>query len=791
LLKLLKYLKKYKWYVLLILVLVAAQAVAQLTLPDYMSRIIGEGIRSPAYQTTEPNGGGEPVICLLDPRTAALLPGENAALFAVKKYERTVLSPLVLNAGGYAQLVDTNGAPIGYDENGRLSGAPAYEKDASGNFILDSRTRLKIPLFLRDDMSGFIVTDKNGEAAAGGYEAVMGPYLMPVVLLRYQTDPAPLALDRYGNAVLAGLYTDAAGGAVSVRIGEGSMPAARFEREGTDDSRFGTLLLDAEGFAQIAQVSYLSVILKYGLIMLAVTFLISAAAVTANFFASKTSMAFGKDIRSAVYKKVNAFSAEDSGKFGTASLITRTTNDVTQVQQLILMSMRMVVMTPVMFIGGLIMALQKSADMTLVLLFSIPVILAVVVIAARLVIPLFKRMQKSIDRLTLVSRESLTGVRVIRAFGREDTEDKRYAESNREVADVAVKANRIMSALMPVMMVVMSFTSLAVVLIAVLVAKNDIAGTTFTAFGNMMAVTQYIMQIMMSLLMVMLMFVMFPRASASAARINEVLAVTDTIPDAENPVLPQGGFKGVLRFENVSFRFAGSARDVLSGISLTCEPGTVTAFIGSTGSGKSTLINLIPRLHDVTAGRITLDGADIRGIPQKTLREQIAFAPQKALLFTGTVRDNLLFGSEGASEERLRRAAEISQSEEFLSSLPDGLDHEVDQGGVNFSGGQKQRLSIARALVRDAKIYIFDDCFSALDFKTDAKLRKALAENMRGSTVLMVAQRIGTVRSADNIVVLDEGGIAGMGKHAGLLQTCPVYREIALSQLSEEELENE
>lgn len=504
--------------------------------------------------------------------------------------------------------------------------------------------------------------------------------------------------------------------------------------------------------------------------------------ITASFFSSKVATGFGKSLRSKIFSHVGEFSLHEFDKIGTASLITRTTNDITQVQQVLVMMLRMMVMAPMMCIGGIIMAFSKDAKLTIVLGIALPILVLAIVIIARSGIPLFKVMQIKLDNLNRVLRENLTGIRVIRSFNRVEHEKKRFNEANYDLTSTAIKVNKIMAAMMPIMMVVLNLTTVAIIWFGGIRISNG-----HMQVGDMMAFIQYAMQIMFSFIMLSMMFVMIPRASVSAVRINEVLG---TVADIKNPsvsVLGEGK-KGLVEFQNVTFSYPGAEMPAISTISFSMKPGEVTAIIGGTGSGKSTLINLIPRFYDVDSGKILVDGVDVREMTQESLREKIGFVPQTAILFTGTISENIRFGKENATDEEVQHAAKIAQATEFISNMPDGFNAVIAQGGTNVSGGQKQRLSIARALVRKPEIYIFDDSFSALDFKTDAKLRAALKEETIDSTVLIVAQRVSTIMDADQIIVLDDGEIAGIGKHRELMETSTVYREIVMSQLSEEEI---
>lgn len=523
-------------------------------------------------------------------------------------------------------------------------------------------------------------------------------------------------------------------------------------------------------------------IMKIGGIMLIVAAFSAVSMIFASLLSSKASMGFGRDLRRKVFAHVEEFSLREFDSIGTASLITRTTNDITQVQQVSIMMLRMMVRAPMMCIGGIIMALSKNARLSIIMLFSMPVLFAVIYIVGKKGFPLFKMIQKKIDRVNLVLREQLTGIRVIRAFDRTRHEEERFDTANKDLTDTSIKVNRIMTLLMPLINIILNFTIIAVIWFG---SKHIDSG--IMQVGDLMAFIQYVMQIMFSMVMLSMMFIMLPRASASASRINEVLDMVPTIEDKES-LSVIGDKKGFLEFKDVTFSYPGAEKPVLTHISFSAKPGETTAIIGGTGSGKSTLINLIPRFYDVDSGAILVDGIDVRDLSQEELRSRIGFVPQKAVLFTGTIADNIRYGKEDATDEEIGYAAEIAQAADFISNMDKGFDSFIAQGGTNVSGGQKQRISIARALVRKPEIYIFDDSFSALDFKTDARLRKALKKETKNATVIIVAQRVSTVMDADRIIVLDEGRIVGIGKHKELLAGCEVYREIVSSQLSEEEI---
>jgi len=521
---------------------------------------------------------------------------------------------------------------------------------------------------------------------------------------------------------------------------------------------------------------------KIGGYMLLITGGGALCAILAGFLSSKSAVGFGRIIRNKVFTKVTDFSLHEFDKIGTATMITRTTNDITQIQMVLVIIMRMMVAAPMMAIGGVVMALSKDKPLTIVLGVAIPVLAVTIAMIAIKVMPLFKKMQIKIDRINLVLREKLTGIRVIRAFNRDEYEKKRFDAANTDLTTLYIKINKIMAFLMPGLMMIMNLTVLAILWFGIVrIDKGDMQ------LGSLMAFTQYAMQIMFSMLMVSMMFIMVPRAQAAAVRVNEILATKPGIEDKPDST-KQGHGKGYIEFKDVSFSYHGAEQPAVSHITFKAAPGEITAIIGSTGSGKTTLVNLIPRFYDVESGSVLIDGIDIRDMTQDALREKIGFIPQKTLLFSGTIADNIRFGKEDASDDEVRHAAETAQAMEFISSMDKGFDHDIAQAGVNVSGGQKQRLAIARALVRRPEIYIFDDSFSALDFKTDALLRASLRKEIQEATVLIVAQRVGTVMDADRIIVMDNGAIKGMGTHKELLESCAVYREIVYSQLSEEEI---
>ena len=505
-------------------------------------------------------------------------------------------------------------------------------------------------------------------------------------------------------------------------------------------------------------------------------------AIIATYLSSKTAVGFGTIVRKKLFSKVESFSLHEFDTLGTATLITRTTNDVTQVQQVSVLILSMMVTAPLTCIGGIVMALKQDTSLAWVLVVVIPVLFAIIGVTLLKGLPLFKVMQVKLDRLNLVLRENLTGIRVIRAFNRIEKEKVRFDNANSDIMDNAIKINIIMAVLMPLMMLIMNLTTVALVWFGAI--RIDIGDMQI---GSLLAFIQYATQILFSLLMLVMLFIMIPRAQVSAVRINEVLDTDLDIIDPEK-FKQADRERGFVEFKEVSFRYPGADQPAISNISFSAKPGELTAIIGGTGSGKSTLINLITRFYDVESGSVLVDGVDVREIDQKSLRAKIGFVPQQTVLFSGTISENIKYGKKDATLEEIKYAAHIAQATEFILGMEDCFEHTIAQGGTNISGGQKQRLSIARALVRKPEIYIFDDSFSALDFKTDAKLRAALKPEISEATVFIIAQSVSTVRDADRIIVLDDGQISGIGTHQELLKNCKVYREIVASQLSEEEL---
>ena len=531
------------------------------------------------------------------------------------------------------------------------------------------------------------------------------------------------------------------------------------------------------------QIQYL---MTSGLKMLAMALVIMLAAVSVTFLSSRVAAFLGRNLRNGVYRKVISFSGEELNHFSTASLITRSTNDIQQVQLVFAMIFRIVLYAPILGVGGVLKVLQTDVSMTWILGVAVVAILILVGFLFAVAMPKFKILQYRIDELNLVSREILTGLSVIRAFSREKHEEERFEEVNERLTKTNLFVNRCMTFMMPAMMLIMN----GITVLIIYNGSHAVDNGTMQV-GNMMAFMQYAMQIIMSFLMITMMSIMLPRASVSAKRINEIMETKVSIESPETAKIPENNKKGEVRFVQVGFAYPGAEEETLSDINFTAQKGETVAFIGSTGSGKSTLVNLIPRFFDVTSGKILVDGVDIREMGLHDLRERIGYVPQKGVLFSGTIDSNIRYGKEDATKEEVNRAAEIAQAQEFIGQKEKGMESEIAQGGTNVSGGQKQRLSIARAIAKNPEIYIFDDSFSALDYKTDVVLRRALKKETKDATTLIVAQRISTILHADKILVLDEGKIVGEGTHKELLKTCEVYQQIAMSQLSKEELEHE
>ena len=727
-----RHLAKHWATILAVVVLLLVQANCDLALPSYTSDIVDVGIQQGGVENGLPGSARQTTLDAL----SVLMSGEDAAA------------------------LDAAYGPA--DENGvrALLDTVTEEQQAA---LADALTTPDVALYMAAAAQS---------ASRQGVETAL-PEPQDLDSAAAMLSAAAAAPDFDHEALLARLSGAA-----------GSLDETAAETLASQAVQLVRLEYQAQGIDGDVQMHYL---LTTGGEMLLVALLMAAAAISVGFLASRVSAAVGRDLRRQVFGKVISFSNAETDRFSTASLITRTTNDIQQVQMTSVMLLRIVIYAPILGIGGIIRVAGTDTGLSWIIVLAVALLLALVFVLMQVAMPKFKIMQKLVDRLNLVSREILTGIMPIRAFSREKFEEERFDAANKDLMKTQLFTNRTMTFMMPAMTLIMNGISLLIVWFG-----GHAMETSGMQVGDLIAFITYTMQIVMSFLMLTVISIMLPRAGVAADRIEEVLRTEPVIEDPAPAQLPAGlenkQWRGVVQFDHVNFRFPGADADALEDITFTAEPGKTTAIIGSTGCGKSTLLNLIPRFYDVTGGKITLDGVDLRQMPQETLRAQLGYVPQKGVLFSGTIESNLKFGGDAIPDADMVQAAEIAQAAEFISAKPEGYQSPIAQGGTNVSGGQKQRLSIARAIAKNPKVYLFDDSFSALDYKTDVTLRRALKEKTGDATVIIVAQRISTVLHADQILVLDDGRIVGCGRHADLLATCPEYREIAKSQLSEKDL---
>ena len=745
-LRLIKHLRPFFPLILLAIALLFIQANADLALPDYLSRIVNVGIQQ---------GGVESAVPL------AIRQGEmnRLILFMIDADKADVLAQY--------SLVD--------------SSSPDY-----ATYLADYPVLAEEPVYVLSPGVDKAVIDR--------LNPVMGKALLTVSgIEKLLADPSQAA----AMAPQLGFDLSKVPAGMDVFALLGKMPAAqRSQLTSMVDERFATLGPSMIVQAAVAPVKaeyaalgrdtgglQTAYILRTGLLMLLISLLSVACSVLVGYLAARTAAGLARDLRRLVFRKVESFSSTEFDRFSTASLITRSTNDITQIQMVVIMLVRMVFYAPIIGVGGVIRAMSKDVSMWWIIAMAVGILVGLIVIVYQIAVPKFRIMQSLIDRLNLVTRESLSGMMVIRAFNRQPYEEQRFDQANLDLTRTSLFVNRVMVILMPLMMLIMN----GLAMLIIWVGAHQVAQSSMQV-GDMMAFMQYAMQIVFAFLMLSMMFIILPRADVAANRVADVLEAEISIRDPESPQPFPEPFHGAIEFRNVSFRYPGAEEDVLHDISFTARPGQTTAIIGTTGSGKSTIVSLIPRFYEISAGAIRLDGVDIRSVTQHDLRDKIGYIPQRSVLFSGTIESNLRYADADASDDRLTTSADIAQATEFISASPEGMAAEIAQGGANVSGGQKQRLAIARALVKRPPIYIFDDSFSSLDFRTDVALRRALKAGTASSTVLIVTQRISTIKNAEQIIVLDEGRIVGLGAHAELMQACEPYRVIAQSQLSEEEL---
>ena len=745
-LKLLKYAKPYWLLLALAIALLFAQANFDLALPDYLSRIVNTGIQQ---------GGVEDAL----PAAIRAEEMDKAVLFMNNADKESVLAAYTL--------VDQNSAdyPTYLEQYPALANKPIYVLNTLDQAELDRLDPIMAKTLLA--VSGIEKSLADPAAAAqmsgqfGGFDLTKLPPGADVFAMLAQ-------MPEEQRASIADSMNEKFAALGDTMIAQAAAGVVKNE--------YQALGMDMDGL----QNDY---IMTVGGWMILLTLASGVCTVIVGYLSAKIAAGMARDIRRDVFEKVEHFSNTEFDKFSTASLITRTTNDVTQIQMVVMMMVRMMFYAPLIGIGGIIKVIAKDSPLAWLIGVAVLMLVGLIILVFSLSLPKFKLIQKLVDRLNLVSRENLSGMMVIRAFNMQEFEEQRFDKANVDLTAVSLFINRVMVVMMPLMMLIMNVLMLGIIWFG----AKQVADANMQV-GDVMAFIQYAMQIVMSFLFLSMMFIIIPRASVSADRIHEVLATQPHIHDPQEPKKFPAPFKGSVEFRNVSFRYPGADADALENINFTAQPGQTTAFIGSTGAGKSTIVNLIPRFYEVTNGSILVDGVDIREVTQRDLRDKIGYVPQKSSLFSGTIESNLRYADKDATTAMLQSAIEIAQAKEFVESKPEGLAAEIAQGGANVSGGQKQRLSIARAIVKKPPIYILDDSFSALDFKTDAALRRAFKEQTADSTLLIVTQRVSTIKDAEQIIVLDEGRIVGKGTHNELMETCETYQEIALSQLSKEEL---
>jgi len=738
--KVLRYVKPYTLLVLAAVLFVFIQAMSELTLPDYMSKIVNVGIQQSGIENAVPEAISSSTM-------------EKVLLFVPQDKKDDILNM-------YKLLTKSSD-----DYSSYLKKYPLLSKEDI--YVLkkkdrDSVDRVNVQMG-KAILAAFGIEKMKKEAKGG--------------IINFNGRQIPASIDLF---------------AILKQLPQEQINQIQQEINKKFSSLGNSMIVQAAAVAIKDEYKKIGIdigkmqnayIIKMGLLMLLLTLVSAISTILVAFFAARVAAGVARDLRKDVFSKVESFSIEEFDKFSTASLITRTTNDIMQIQMLLVIGIRMIFFAPVMGFGGVIKALSKSVSMSWIIALAVIVLLGLIMILYAIAMPKFMIMQKLIDKLNLVARENLSGIMVVRAFNAQKFEEQRFDEANRDLTKVSLFVNRAMAVLFPSMLFIMNGTTLLIVWVGAHYIENS-----SMQVGDMLAFMQYAIQIIFSFLMLSMLFILVPRAAVSAGRIEEVLSTEPSIKNPEKPEKFREDMKGMVEFKNVFFKYPGAEEYVLENINFKVMPGQTVGIIGRTGSGKSTLVNLIMRFYDATEGQVLVNGVDVRSVKVEDLRERIGYVPQKSWLFSGTIKSNLKIGNDFATDEDLRQAAEIAQALEFIEEKPQKFDTEIAQGGTNVSGGQKQRLSIARALVKNPDIYIFDESFSALDFRTELKLRRALKEKLKDKTVIIVSQRIATLIHADQIIVLEDGKIAGIGKHEELLRTCETYREIALSQLPEEEL---